>query len=164
MCLSARPEAAPRFRRSGDLAPGHVLCDVGAAHRGAGMAGDRGEIEPLVRLDQIAGLAMRSCRECDAEVEKGGKVVARGRGEAAGDECIGGRRCLREPAVDDRHSGHGVYPMLTASPLGPPLSAGLPVIVNKWLTPHDFCARDLRRGYRRGSEAFAACAGMGAEL
>lgn len=84
----------------GDLSRGHFIGDIGAAHGGVFMSANGGEIEPLVRFDQVALGTVASGREGDAKIEAGVKVSVRSSGKAACDQQVW-RRFVR------RHAGAG---------------------------------------------------------
>ena len=99
---------------------------------------DGGEVEPLVRLDHVAGDAVAAGREGDPEVEVGCKVALRRSGEAIGDQHVCG-------TVSPASAGAGEilletkpcscpYPRLAAAPLPTARPASSAIVVNKWLT------------------------------
>lgn len=74
----------------GDFARGHLVGDFRAAEGCLLMPADGGEIEPLVRLDQVAGGAMAAGGISDSKVEVGGNVALRRSGKAVGDQQVFG--------------------------------------------------------------------------
>src|SRR5436190_7276952 len=54
--------------RLGDFAGSHLNRDFGPAGLAAGVARQRGEVEPLMRFDQVDGNSAAAGRKCDAKL------------------------------------------------------------------------------------------------
>jgi hypothetical protein len=73
----------------GDFAGGHFLGHFGAADLGFFMPGNSGQVEPFVRLGQIALRAMAAGGKGHAKIEIGRNIALRGGGQAALHQIIG---------------------------------------------------------------------------
>lgn len=72
------PLGKPLARASlgfGDFARGHFVGNVGAAMGGFLMSASSGKVEPLVRFNQIAGRAVASCGERNAQIKAGPRLT-----------------------------------------------------------------------------------------
>src|SRR5579863_9616994 len=65
----------------GDFAGGHLFGDVGAAGLGLFMASHAGEVEPLMRFDEVARDAMAAGRIEYAKVETSIGIALHGHGQ-----------------------------------------------------------------------------------